>query len=280
MKIRYISQGGTVDMGGGGNIISNISRINGFDMPSPNYEEVTYAGENGTTTTGKTDLPRIMTITGDFYGGQKERNKVLKAFYYPGELYCDFGKTKRKISCKCTNCDDIENYYNSGINGFTVQFQADYPYFSDYYDTMVSLASYVNRVTDTFTLPCVFTELKTYGNVENRGDMICYPVITLSTPYEPTLDTQILCISNDTTGANIKLNYRMQKDEIITVDLSTRRIDSNVSGNITNSMTDDTYLDKFYLEPGENLLRFSSSDKRQLITAYVTFNNLYLMSGR
>lgn len=280
MKLRYISQGGTIDMGGGGHPFANISILNGFDLPSPNYEEITYAGENGTTTSGKTDLPRVMTITGDFYGGQKERTKLLNALYYPGELFCDFDKTKRKISCKCTNFDDIQNYHNSGINGFTVQLQADYPYFSDYYDTSVSLASYINHVTDKFTLPCVFTELKTYGNVLNSGDLICYPIITISTPYEPTLEKSVKCVTNYTTGVSIMLDYVMQTNEKLTIDLNTRRISSSINGNITNSITDDTLLEKFYLIQGENLLHFSTDDKKQPANAFVTFNNLYIASGR
>ena len=41
-------------------------------------------------------------------GGQNEIMKMLQAFYYDGELFCDFGRIKRKISCKCINLDDID----------------------------------------------------------------------------------------------------------------------------------------------------------------------------
>ena len=69
-------------MGGALSHIRLIEPLNGFELPAKNYETVEFAGENGITTTGSKDMSRIMTISGDIYGGQKTLMEILKAFYY------------------------------------------------------------------------------------------------------------------------------------------------------------------------------------------------------
>lgn len=280
MRLTYISEGGRIEMGGGSNPIMNITMISGFELPAPDYETAKFAGENGVTTIGKTDLPRTLTITGDLLGGQRELMHVLKTIYYPGELYCDFGQIKRKIACKCINLNDIERHQNCGINGFTFQFQADNPYFNDFYDTEVSLASYVNRVSDNFTLPCVFTEKIDEGSAYNRGDKIMYPVITLTAEAERSISDTVLTIENLTTGKSVSIVHSPQNGEDIIFDLHARKIKSSIDGNITKKITDDTLLHEFYLEKGNNKLRFSTTDVLQPIKAMMTFNNIYIMAVR
>ena len=280
MLLKYVSEGGSFELGGGDNPFINITKMNGFELPAPDYETVKYVGENGVTTTGKTDLPRTLTISGDLMGGQLEIMNVLKALYYPGELYCDFGQIKRKIACKCTNLEDIERHQNCGINGFTFQFQADYPYFNDFYDTQTNLARYVNHVSNSFVLPCVFTEKLNEGIAYNSGDKITYPVICLRGESDGSLTSATLTITNVTSGKSIKIEHSLQNGEEVTFDLNTRRIKSNISGNITKKITDDTVLHEFFLEKGENKLTFSSTDTYQLVKATISFNNIYIMAVR
>jgi hypothetical protein len=280
VRISYVSKGGTVEMGGGRHSFMNISMMNGFGIPAREYETIHYASQDGQTTTGSYDLPRTITLTGDFYGGQHEIMQVLKAFYYPGELYCDFGIYKRKISCKCINMEDIERNANCGINGFTIQFQADNPYFCDYYDTVVSLASYKNHITDTFTLPCVFSEIIAKGSAYVKGDKDCAPTITLTTPYEPTVEDSIITLENLTTGAKLSFAHVIKANENITVNIAKRRLTSDIDGDITNSITDDTDLSKFYLVPGDNEISFYHTETARPLTAIMSYNNLYLMAER
>ena len=280
MQLIYKSKGGTVEMGGGKHPLINIIEMSGFGLPTKEYESVSFTSENGVTTIGEKDLPRTITITGDLLGGQNEIMKALKAFYYEGELYCDFGRIRRKIECKCINLADIERHMNSGINSFTVQFQCDYPYFNDWNDTVQSLAGYKNLVTDTFTLPCVFTQMLQEGTVYNNGDKSIFPIIKITASYEPTLDNAVLSIINHTTGAMVKINYSMQNGETVEIDLATRQITSNRNGRITNCITDDTVLSDFYLQIGENELSFKTSDGNQPLTAKIIYNKIYIMAVR
>lgn len=278
-KITYKSAGGTVVMGGGADAHINLIEKSGFGLPSKRYDEIKFVGEHGVTTTGSSDFPRTLTITGDLYGGQAEIRQMLEAFYHDGDLYCDFGPDmRRKISCKLLNADDIINHCKSGINTFTLQFQADYPYYNDFEDTVVSLSSYKNHVTETFELPCVFTELIQQGSAYNYGNKQCYGVITLTSAYEPTVENGVITVSNLTTGKSIHLNHTIQKDETVEIDLNTRRIVSSVSGRITNAITDDTEMSDFYLELGLNKISFHTNDTLQPMTATLRYNNIYLVA--
>ena len=267
-------------MGGGESPSINITQLSGFGLPPKIYETVEFATENGVTTTGKKDGARTITISGDLLGGQNEIIKMLRAFYYEGELFCDFGRIKRKIRCKCINLDDIERRNNCGINGFTVQFQADYPYFTDFYETAHAIVGYRNLVTETFTLPCVFTETVREGEIHNSGDLVAYPAITITTASEPSEDDMTLSLVNETTGAFIKIQHVLQKNEVITIDLNERRITSDISGNLSSEITDDTVLSDFYFAVGTNKIKFETTDISQPISAVAMYSKLYLMAVR
>lgn len=280
MQLTYKSKGGMVTMGGGLNPLINITAMSGFELPAKEYETVSYATENGVTATGEKDLARTITLTGDLLGGQNEIAKALKAFYYEGSLFCDFGRIKRKIDCKCINIEDMERQMNCGINTFTVQFQCDCPYFNDWYDTIQSLAGYKNLVTDTFTLPCIFTKMLQEGDISNNGDKIIYPKIEISAFTEPTESEAVLTVTNHTTGAVIKVNHVMRNGETVTMDLATRQILSSIDGRITSHISDDTVLSDFFLDVGDNSLSFETSDTLQPLTAKIIFNKIYIMAVR
>ncbi len=280
MRLIYKSKGGRVEMGGGYSPLINITKMSGFELPAKEYESIEYATENGTTTIGEKDLPRTITLSGDLLGGQREIMNALKAFYYEGELYCDFGRYKRKIGCKCINMEDMERRCNGGINSFALQFRCDYPYFNDWEDTTLSLAGYQNIVTDTFELPCVFTEMLQEGRVVNTGDKITFPVIQISSNADPTEEEETLIITNHTTGAVIEINHVMRNGEAITLNLATRQIESSLDGRITNHISDNTVLSNFYLDVGVNNLSFYTSDTLQPLTAELTFNRVYIMAVR
>lgn len=277
--LKYVSRGGTVKMGGPFSDIQ-ITKMSGFELPAKSYDTIEFAGENGVTTTGSKDMARTLTISGDIFGGQKKIAEVLKALYYEGTLYCEFGFIKRKIDCKVINMDDVERYGLSEINGFTVQFQADYPYFNDFNDTIKSISGRKDLINGEFLLPCVWTEYLQRGVINNTGDKIIFPTIRITSPTATESKSAMITITNNTTKAFIKLDYVMQKNEIIAVDLSTRRIKSNINGNITNKISDDTVLSNFYLDIGENDISFETDADGQVLTADVEYNRIYLMAVR
>ncbi len=259
-EINYISDGGSVTLGGGDNPMFNVTSLSGFDFPKREYTTVTFAGENGITTIGKKDSARTLTIAGDLCGDKDDIIRACKAFYYDGELVCIFGDVRRKIQCKCTTLDDFTRYAHSGISSFAVQFTADYPYFTDIYQTITPIYSCKNLVTDSFSLPCVFTERLIMADIYNHGDKYVYPILELKNIGTASESVGNIIITNNTTGAKLSLaGYSMSAYEVISVDLATRQINSSACGNITNYISDDTDMSKFYLDMGKNNLSLFSS---------------------
>ncbi|MBQ7975410.1 MAG: phage tail family protein [Clostridia bacterium] len=280
-RIEYISEGGRVILGGGTNQLFNVTSLSGFEMPPRTSDTIVFAGENGTTQTGKRDLARTLTIAGDVYGDAKIIEQAIKCFYYDGELFCIFNNVRRKIKCRCSTLDDFEKLGKSGISKFAVQFIADYPYFNDFYDTELPLYRQRNLVTDTFTLPCVFTERISEGDVNNTGDKIIYPTIYITDNSDVSAASGGVLIENETTGAKIELPYyTMVYGETITIDLGRRRLTSSVNGNITNELGDSTPdLSRFFLEVGINHLSFTNSTG-QVLSAVIKYNPEYYTAVR
>lgn len=276
-QIQYKSDGGCITLGGGNNPLFNVTSLSGFEMPPREFKTVTFAGENGITTIGKRDTARTLTIAGDLWGGQDDILRAIKAFYYDGELICIFGSNmRRKISVKCSTLEDFKRYAKSGISSFAVQFIADYPYFTDMYKTTVPIYSLKNLVTDTFTLPCVFTERKSSADILNRGDKYVYPTIIMKNTGTATSGGGGIIIKNDRTGAQISLpDYITEENEVITTELAERKITSSIHGNITPEIGDNTNMAEFYLEPGVNHLSLVNNSG-QFINTVAVFSNEYL----
>ena len=276
MYLIYKNDKGQVKFNGSRSDIS-ITQIEGLGLPTPSFKTIEFANENGITQIGKKDSPKVITISGDVKDDDNLRNNINKILYEPGELYIynDSENKYRKIPCKLTQPPGFvkqgAHYYR-----FAVQFQADYPYFMDFDATITPLFSQKNLVTDTFTLPCVFTTRLQNGIVNNTGDKYIYPTIVIKAWGTATSATGDITIKNTTTGAIIKINKVLEDNEIITIDLATRKIKSNVDDDITNDISDDTDLSKFYYVLGENAVEFDTTTEGLTLTCETIYYNEYL----
>lgn len=118
----------------------------------------------------------------------------------------------------------------------------------------VKLFKYKDEITDTFTLPCVFTSIVNSATVVNRGDEKTYPIFTVTCENSNAGST--IQISNHTIGKIININYATSAGEIVTIDTFNQRVISNINGNITRYISLDT--DFFALEKGKNSLECDS----------------------
>ena len=267
-------------LGGGKNPLFNITSVSGLELPPRNYETIEFAGENGLTVTGKKDMARTITIAGTLCGSQKDIERACKVFYEDGELICIFNDVRRKIACRMTKLDDFVRYGKSGISSFAVQFVCDYPYFTDLYEHTIPLYSRVNIVTTEFTLPCIFTDRISGGNLKNSGDKLVYPKIIIECEGASDTPNAVFEIVNATNGGYIGIEYALSNGESIEIDIATRKIISSINGNIINCITNDTDLSKFYLDVGDNEISFENSNTSQIITATAIFNSEYLTAVR
>ena len=55
------------------------------------------------------------------------------------------------------------------------------------------------------------------------------------------------------------ISYNPAQGEKITFDVASRKITSNVNGNITGKITDDTFLSEMYLDFGDNEIEITAT---------------------
>lgn len=252
-----------------------IVSISGLDIPTPEYERVTFAKENGTTTVGKRDLMRTITMSIDVHDTKGIiRRKMNRVIHEEGNLiFITKNGQRRKISAKIGKAES--NPMGAGYFSYVLQFDCDYPYFSDIYPNESFIFNRRNLVSDTFTLPCVFTERSSYADIFNMGDKYVYPKIIIENIGQADSSDTVLTVLNETTGAFIKMNHQWAVGEVLTFDLETRKIVSSISGNVTKKMTDDTEFSKFYYEVGKNIISCESTSLNALFSAKSLYDSEY-----
>ena len=288
-EIKYVSEGGTAVIGGGEHPLMNATAIDGLGVPDPRHNTVEYSDTAGQYTTGSKDLARIITISGDIIGGQAEIEAFYKAIYHEGELLLTFDLQKRKIKCRLYSADDLRRYAGCDVSGFTVQFIADNPYFSDFEQTR----TYIIKKTDLFpnteengelyvTLPSVATTTVAETELNFISDIPVYPTIyLLNEGGSATLsdDSGVLIEIFNSDGerrAKIDLNIATSDGELITVDLPHRKVISSVSGVITNTISDDTVMSDFFLGTGYNKITAVNRNTAKRITAWLEYSPAYI----
>lgn len=273
-EIKYINDVGSFTMNGLNCGKIRILSLSGFGLPTKSYTNIEFASENGITEIGCKDTKRTITISGDMddYDGSCRRNMSI-VMHEPGDLICSNEFEQRKIKVKVTKPPEFD-YKGGGIYAFSFQLQADYPYFTSIHETATDVYTLKNRVTENFTLPCIFTESVSEGTAHNIGDKYTYPILTIENISDATL-TGPITVTNLTTGAFIKINHDLVKSEIITIDLETRSVKSTTDGNITNSISDDTDLSEFYLVIGSNKLKAEHNSQEGQLKVQIRFYNEY-----
>ena len=252
-KIKYTSDNGTVTLGGGQHSSLRVRSITGLGLMLREYSSAAVSA--GQRETGRRDMPRTITIGADLCGNGDDLENFERIVYADGYLELDFGDKQRRIACKLESMSDPEWKIPNKLASFAVQFTCDDPYFEDAEATVEDVAVLTNAVIDSFTLPCVFTTSENMQTFFVAGIKSVYPIIYIgcTEAAEETAEYGIR-VSNITTGKAITIYHRMQTHEIVTINLKERTVVSSVSGNIINSLSDDSDMEDLYLIPGKNTL--------------------------
>ena len=120
----------------------------------------------------------------------------------------------------------------------------------------------------------MFGEIALGGKIEIKGTISVEPVITVYYPTEIEGSESII-LTNDTTGKSVQLDYAPTAEETITIDIKNRKVVSNISGNIINHLSDDTFLGDFVLVRGVNVISVNVGDVTSDFTIECRYNNLY-----
>lgn len=285
MKIVLKNEYGSFEIGGGNHPVASLRAKSGFGIVGKEAETITFAGQPGKVTTNIRDVERIITLSIDFYGDPDAVEKLYRIIQYPVKIMCFFGSKRKQIEGRVLESTEIENIIYHKWQSIVLQFVCDNPYFNDFTNNVVDIATPIPMLPNLnedgewfISLPAVATSIDKTSIINNRSDVIVYPTIMLYSHKEAddTPESYGLIIKNITTNATIRLNYNLSVNEEITIDLPGRKIKSNINGNITGTISDDTVLGEFYLIVGRNEIAIESLNRLDNVSGKVKYSNNYI----
>lgn len=283
-KIVLKNKNGSFEIGGGSHPTARLESINGIGLLNKEVQSVKYVGQAGRTQTSIRDNERTITMSFNFYGDTKIVEQLYKILYNEVDIIITSGIKRQKITGQCLNATEIEKIIYHKWQKIAVQFVCNDPYFHDVDLITIPIAKRVDKFPNyqnndgkwLIQLPAVATERIAKSIVENRGEVLIYPVIVLYNQSDVQSQADLTFeVINNTTGAKITFDYSMSTDEIITVDLPHRKITSSVNGDITNRISDDTVLSDFYLAVGDNEISATVNDTNTALSMTMQYSNSY-----
>ena len=249
-----------------------VTALSGLGNPQKKYNTVTFAGRDGQKTVSTVAQARTIIIRGDIRLSDKGiAERIMRVLHEPGNLILDFDDKKRMIYCSQVDFEEISR--NRGFMDFMLTLTADGVYFTDIHPTEKSAFERKDMLGGDIVFPCIFTEKTTEAFVENYGEVNVEPVIKIYS-FDDTENGEIL-ISNNTTGQSVKIKTELVKKEVVTIDISSRKVTSTVKGNITHLISDDSFLNKFWLAPGKNHICASHSNEGKEISIVCSYYSNY-----
>lgn len=278
MHLIYENKYGMLSMGNTSDRWRIIS-AKGLNLTDKTYSVVRYGTFGGQETVYSSSDARIITISGDVYSDnlQKEMENALRIFNEEGTLSV-ISKSKQRL-IKCSQITFSEKERTSCYLKFTLQFICDNPYFYDLFPTVTGVFDTVGLIKTSFTLPCTFSTRNNNKYILNSGDGILEPIFKIYVQAATNGGSNEAIgykITNLTTNQMIWLKYQAQEGEVITIDIPNRNIESSINGNIIVNISDDTFLDDFILEKGENFINVLNYNANETVKVECIHNNSYI----
>lgn len=273
MKMIYENDFGKIVLSGEGNEGFCICDTEGFELSGKERSMVHFYNNDGYKENYSFFPQRIITVSGDIKSESlNELKKALRVFSRPGTLTIETVSESREIYVNDTVFKTTRK--NAMFKSFCLQMTCDNPHFTDCSEIFSGVYSRKNLITSETTLPAVFTSRSVGGVVENSGDVLCEPKITVECLADAPEDGYIT-IKNKTTLKQIIINYKVSKGEIITIDIPNRVITSSVSGDITSYLSPESYLCDIFLAEGTNEIDVLASEGNRNCEVYIVYKNLY-----
>ena len=273
MNMTYENEFGTVKMSGEADNGFSVTDIDGNELLGKERTVVHFNNKDGYDESTAFFGQRVITVSGDITTANHSLIKnAFKVFSRPGTLKIRTKENQFQIFVN--DCTFKTLSKNSMFKTFCVQMTCDFPHFTDCNDTSSGIYSRHNLIQSNTYLPAVFTERIVGGTICNSGDIITEPKITIKCLIASPEGGNIT-IENKTTGKKIIIDHKISEGEVITIDIPNRQILSNISGDITNQLSHDTYLCDMYLECGNNFIDVSLPNGNRNCEAHLLYRNLY-----
>lgn len=277
LTLTYKNELGTVSMQGGGNSSPlRITAIEGLGLVSREYNVAIYSGYDGQETLGSRAAARTITIALEVNGRNAviELRSALHIFSRAGMLYIKNDDIDRRIKCNQVHAPDITRVIRGEVATFVVQLVCDSPFFEDSADTSEALYKREKILKTPFELPTMLTRGTLGATINVLGAIPVEPIITMRYP-KALAGVESVIITNESTGAAIRLDYAPKNNDTVMIDIKNRKITSSVQGNIINNLSGESFLGDFVLVPGLNILSVDLGDVTLDFTIECKYNNLY-----
>ena len=272
-----------------------ISEIQGLGTPDKNYQVRNYIDFDGQITTSSNFFPRTISMAFDIVSGDVSQlsSKIYRVFSRGGTLYTYFKNGARRIEVNQISVDSF-TAYGSSLRSFVVQFTCDNPYFSDEHPIHKPCYEIVKNIrfdkeSNSWNLdtPSIWGTNSNDVLLINSGDSLVYPTITVYSQgtAEDSCGIEILRVKPDNPDEVIQrfaINHQLSDGEAITFcfnqrsALKRRYIKSSLGTNLLNSRTEDSGLDSFYLDLGENRIILNNLSSGNTLSASITYDNQYI----
>lgn len=273
MRLVLTNKRGTFEIGGGNHPTARLLEIEGLSPPEKDLETEACEGGAGDYIKHMRDKSRTITMSFDFYGVEDDVYKLYRILAQPLEMRFFIGSIRRKISAICINQTEIESIIYHRLNKIVLQFYCADPYFHSLSPKRYPVAKrtdlFPNVVLDDgkqgislIVRNGIATVKETTTIVKNEGDTAVYPTIEVVNNSVQNTTSGISCsvvVKNVTTGKSMTISYNPAQGEKITFDVASRKITSDVNGNITGKITDDTFLSEMYLDFGDNEIEITAT---------------------
>lgn len=278
--LTYSNNYGTVSFYGGGSHSFLLKKgYSGFSLVEKEHTTLTYAGIDGQETLSSRAMPRAITIPVDIVdklARDKLRN-AMRVLSKEGYLYITDGNFERRIYCNQVSIPEPESVLRGEIASFVVQFICDNPYFEDIEEHRTVIYGRAKNITTPFTLPRAFALTNKGATINNEGDKEVEPRLVINCFETLETSTYILIkLSHEGLTQSLRINdYLPENGDVVTVDVKNRTVVSQLNGDLINNLSDDSFLSKFILYPGENYITVTIKDITTDITVDCFYNNLY-----
>lgn len=220
---------------------------------------------------GIRQLTLSFTIEGQDDEDFKKKIKLINNVINPvlGELLIIYNNKSIRAIADNTLSYNENDKFNVNLYENKIRFVCSDPFWKDISLNQMELCSFLNKFSFPFSFPCEMGGEANKTTVNNNGD--------IETPLKIKFTGNVVNpkLINNTTGDFIKLNYKLNENDIVEVDTDykTRCIKLNGINNFSILDFDSTL---FQLEVGENELEFKSDKADSKAKIDIEYKNNYI----
>ncbi|WP_461366635.1 phage tail family protein [Candidatus Darwinibacter acetoxidans] len=253
-----------------------LQQLLGADGTDADITKVKGVGQDGSTVTNVNLADRELRVLASIKGDTKEeiakhRAKLLQVFNpkVKGWLQYEYGDTKRRIRCQVEKAPVFSKQNRSfKYQDFLIDLLCPNPFWQDEFETSKEIITWIGGMTFPLKLPTAFaTKGPKIINIRNDGDVEAPVKIEF---HGPATNPKI-----ENNGEFIKVNRTILQDDVLTIttEFGNKRVEIN-GENAFNWIDLDSVF--WQLQPGDNVIEYTSDDEVEDATVKVIYKNRYL----